>query len=113
MPAFSVRRSVDEIQPERGNSSSGTENEYETDSACLGDMVARFMEESGASAKTEDLSPLTQTMDTNIMEDCQNFVQQRQFEILQVYYTSTPKIFLLVSGSLWLPNFLIFKYMLS
>lgn len=83
MPAFSVPRSVDEIQQERGNSSSGPENEYETDSACLGDMVAQFMEESGASSEAEDLSPLTQTMEANITEDCQNFVQQQQFEMLQ------------------------------
>lgn len=89
----SVRRSVDETQEERGSmggrriysSSSRTEHEYEyeTDSACLGDMVAQFMEESDTNAEAEDLSALTETMEANITEDCQNFVQQQQFEILE------------------------------
>jgi len=67
-------------------SSSGTEHEDETNSACLGDMVARFMEDSGAmeESSAEDLSSLTETMDANITEDCQTVIQsQQQFEILK------------------------------
>jgi len=86
-----VRRTIVQIPEERGRmggrliySSSGTEHIDETDSACLGDMVARFMEESGASEGEEDLYPLTETMDANITEDCQTIIQsQQQFEILK------------------------------
>lgn len=65
-------------------SSSGSEHEAETVSACLGDMVAQFMEDSGASVGSENLSPVTETMDANITEDCQTVDQsQQQFEILK------------------------------
>jgi uncharacterized protein (TIGR01615 family) len=72
-------------------SSSGSEHDDETDSVCLGDMVAQFMEESGAESQPlERLSPQTETMDANVAEDCQTVNQSQQlFEILKGIISST------------------------
>jgi len=72
-------------------SSSRSEHDDETDSVCLGDMVAQFMEESGAESQPlERLSPQTETMDANVVEDCQTVNQSQQlFEILKGIISST------------------------
>lgn len=65
---------------------SSSESELQPDSACLGDMVAVFMEDETALAQSlETLSPQPETMDSNISEDCQTVVQsqENQFETLK------------------------------
>eukprot|EP00253_Pinus_taeda_P035332 PITA_35332 len=69
--------------------SRGSERKHdgETDSVCLGDMVAQFMEESGAE---DQLSPHTETIDGSVTEDCQTVNQsQQQLETLKGIISSS------------------------